>query len=416
MTTLLGGLTRRSSPEDPTVPLSDASLASWLTGASSDAGVAVTEHRVLGLPAFYRALAVTSGTLGALPVHVYKSGTRQRFDRKTVLDKPNPRQTATEWRRTSKLHALTWGAAIDRKVRNGAGQVVEVWPIHPSRVRVEEAMPTAADPAGKLFLVRQSNGTETRLTSRDILHRPFMSMDGVTGVRPLELFRQSLGIAIAGDDSAARLFANGSQIKGILTTDSKLEEGSANKIKARWKELTSGVAKAGDIAVLDAGATFQPIALPPADAQLLESRQWAVSELIRMIGPPPHLAGDVEKTSSWGTGIEQQVLGWVKFTLQAWITNDEERYDDELLPPGTYSKTVLEGLLRGDSAARSQLYHAGITDGWMTRNEVRTLEDMERADGLDEFIVPSNMTLISVDGSIVPLSSAGAAAADATSA
>lgn len=411
--TLLRAL--RSSPEDPKVPLSDASLATWLTGGTSDAGVAVTEQRVLGLPAFYRALAVTAGTLGSLPVHVYKTGTSEKLNRPTVLDKPNPRQTAIEWKTTSKLHALAWGNAFDRKVRNGAGEVKEVWPMHPSRVRIETVDPTSADPAGKLFLVRQKNGQELQLTSRDVLHRPFMSMDGVSGLRPLEIFRQSLGIAIAGDTSAAKFYGNNQMPPGILTVKEQLpDQTAADRIKTRWKQAVGGMENRGEIAVLDNGATFTPVAVPPEDAQLLQSRQWAVTEIIRMIGPPPHLAGDLEKTTSWGTGIEQQVLGWVKFTLQAWITSDEQRFDSELLPPGAYSKTALEGLLRGDSAARSAFYHSGITDGWLTRNEVRDLEDRERVEGLDEFIVPSNMTLISVDGSIVPLSSAGASAADAT--
>lgn len=414
--TLLRAL-RSGNPENPAVPLSDPSLASWLTGGKSDAGVNVTEQRVLGLPAFYRALAVTSGTLGSLPIHVYKDGTRERLGRPTVIDRPNPRQTSIEWRITSKLHALAWGNAFDRKVRNGIGDVAEVWPIHPSRVRVETVEPSSADPAGKLFLVKQSSGQELRLTSRDILHRPFMSMDGVSGLRPLEIFRQSLGIAIAGDDSAAKLYGNNQIPAGILTVNEALpEQSAADRLKARWKESIGGIGKTGEIAVLDNGATFTAVSIPPEDAQLLQSRQWAVSELIRMIGPPPHLAGDVEKTSSWGTGIEQQVLGWVKFTLQAWITSDEQRIDLELMPAGAYSKTALQGLLRGDSTARAAFYHSGITDGWLNRNEVRDLEDKERVDGLDEFIVPSNMTLISVDGQLVPLSSAGTAAADSTSA
>jgi HK97 family phage portal protein len=131
-----------------------------------------------------------------------------------------------------------------------------------------------------------------------------------------------------------------------------------------------------------------------------------------MVGTPPHLIGDVSGSTSWGTGIEQQVLGWVKFTLQMWITSMEQRWAAELLPPSRYVKHSLEGLLRGDSAARAAFYHQAITDGWMTRNEVRQLEDRDPGpDSLDEYLAPSNMTLISVDGQIVPLSSDGVAAA-----
>ena len=223
------------------------------------------------------------------------------------------------------------------------------------------------------------------------------------------MFRQSLGISIAGDDSAATFFANGSQLSGIITTPGAIDDTVAGRLKARWKALTAGVDKAGDVAVLDSGATFTPVSIPPVDAQLLESRQWSVSEVARMVGTPPHLIGDITNSTSWGTGIEQQVLGWVKFTLQTWITGHEQRFEADLLPDSVYCRHSLEGLLRGDSSARAAFYHSAITDGWLTRNEVRDLEDREPADGLDDFIAPSNMTLFTVGGDVVPLSAAGSA-------
>lgn len=405
--TFLGGLTRASIESD-TVPLTDASLAEWLTGATSDAGVQVSEKRVLGLPAYFRAVAVTAGTLATLPLKAYKVGTRELLAQRTVFDKPNPRQTQSEWTTTSVTNAITWGNAFDRKLRDGSGLVREVWPIHPSRVRLDEEAPSDRNRSGKVFLVRDAKtGQEQRYTDWEILHRPYISPDGVAGVRPLELFRQSLGISIAADDSAAKFFANGSRITGVLATEKNLEEPVADRLKARWKKMTAGVSNSGEIAVLDNGAKFEQVALPPGDAQLLDTRKWSVSEVGRMVGTPPHLIGDVEKSTSWGTGIEEQVLNWVKFTLGLWIISMEQRFNAELLPDIAYSKHSLEGLLRGDSKARAALYHAGITDGWLNRNEVRALEDLEPVEGLDEFIVPSNMTLISVDGQLIPLSSNG---------
>ena len=409
--TFLAGLGRltRSSIESDTVPLTSANLAAWLTGHQADAGVDVSEKRVLGLPAYFRAVAVTAGTIASLPIKVMRAGTREPFKQRTVFDRPNPRQTAVEWKLTSATNALSWGAAFDRKLRDGSGTVREVWPIHPSRVRVEEDDPSEANRSGKVFLIRDRSGVEHRYTDVDIMHRPYISTDGVCGVRPLELFRQSLGIAIAGDTASAKLFKNGSMMPGIITTDKDLtgQKEVVDRLRARWKEMTAGVGNAGEVGILDNGAKYQPIALPPGDVQLLESRKWAVTEIVRMIGTPPHLAGDVERSTSWGTGIEEQVLNWVKFTLNLWIISHEERYNAELLPNIAYCKHSLEGLLRGDSKARAAFYHAGITDGWLNRNEVRELEDREPVDGLDEFIVPSNMTLIYADGSLVPASSSG---------
>lgn len=411
--TLLGSISRRGRLESATTPLTNTSLLSWLSGARSDAGVSVTEQRVLGLPAYYRALAITAGAMATLPLHVYKRGTKEFIASPTVLDRPNPRQTGVEFRFTLYAHAIAWGTGWATKVRDGSGQVREIWPLHPTRISHREVEPTEADPAGLVFLVRTAKGEELVRTSRDIFRLPYMSMDGVVGIRPLEIFRQSLGIAIAGDDASARFYANGSRPSGILTTDKQLDEGgtAAARLKARWKELTGGVENTGEIGVLDNGATFTPVSIPPVDAQLLESRQWTVGELARMVGTPPHLIGDVDRSTSWGAGIEQQVLGWVKFGLQTWVTGSEQRYDSELLPtPDWYTKHSLEGLLRGDTASRAAFYHASIVDGWRNRNEVRGLEDLEPVDGLDEFIVPSNMTLISVDGQMVPLSAAGASA------
>lgn len=390
--TVLGSLLKRSI-EDPQLPITSTVLAEWLTGGSgSTAGVAVSERRVLGLPAYYRALAVTAGTLAALPFKVYVDGTRERVTASTVLDKPNPRQTPFEFWFTTYVNAISWGNGFGRKLRDGHGTVRQVWPLHPSRVRVVETQPTTADPAGKLFLVIDHNGSEKRYTSAEIFHLPYLSPDGVCGVRPMELFRQSLGIAIAGDDSTANFLANGSRLSGILSTDQRLEDDAASRLKRRWKEKTSGPSNAGDIAVLDAGAKFQPISIPPADAQLLQSRQWSVSEIARMVGTPPHLIGDVEKSTSWGTGIEEQVLGWVKFTLQQWLILVEQRTDHELLPmPAWYSEHSLEGLLRGDSAARSEFYTKLAQYGILVRNEARSYENLEPLDGGDEPLLPAGV-------------------------
>lgn len=404
MTTL--GTLRRGSLENTNTPLTSNALVEWMVGPQH-AGTNVTESKVLGLPAYYRALAVTAGTLARLPLKVYKNGTRERVAQTTVLDRPNPRQTPVEFRMTQYLAAIAWGNSFARKYKDGAGIVRETWPIHPGRVRVEDVEPSDVNPAGQLFLVRNKGGDESRLTPNEILHIPYMSMDGIEGVRPLKLFAQSLGIAIAGDTSAASLFANGSRMQGVLETDQELSKTAADRLKDRWREKVAGPQNAGQIAVLDRGTHFKPITLPPADAQLLESRKWAVTEIARMVGTPPHLVGDVEKSTSWGTGIEEQVLGWLKFTLATWIELVEQRYARDLLAGPWYCKHSVEGLLRGDSKTRAAFYHNAIVDGWMNRNEVRDLEDLEPVEGLDEYMAPSNMTLISVNGEIVPLSSAG---------
>lgn len=406
--TVLGALLQRSNIEDATQPLTSTVLGEWLGGYRSDSGVVVNERRVLGLPAYYRGLAIKGGTLAALPIKIYKLGTRERVRAKTVLDNPNPRQTPFEFWFTMWINAISWGNCYARKLRDGSDTVRQVWPIHPRRVRMEEVIPSEANPQGKVFWVTNLAGVEEKYTSWDIFHVPYMSSDGVVGIPPMHVFRQSLGLAIAGDDSAASFFANGSRITGVLQTDKTLDNDAARRLKARWKELTAGPQRAGEIAVLDNGATFKAIAIPPADAKLLESRKWSVEEISRMIGIPPNLVYNMEPSTSWGPGIENQVLGWVKFDIHQWLVAGEQRITRELLPGGWssgswYAEFDIDGLLRGDSKNRANFWHHAIADGWLNRNEVRSYENLEAADGLDEFIVPSNMTLVSVNGELVPV-------------
>ena len=394
------------SVENPNVPLTSVALAEWLAGGKTDAGVSVNERKVYGLPAYYRAVSVLAGMFAGLPLHVYRNGTRERVRARTVLDNPNPIQTPFEFWQTMYANAISWGNGFGRKVRNGADVVTEVWPLHPSRVRVElvegrDGIPT------KLFLVQTKAG-ESRLTGWEIMHLPYLSIDGVSGIRPLEAFRTSLGIGLAAEQTAARFYGSGARLSGILSSKQKLTEESAERLKTRWKQRMAGPDNAGDIAVLDNDTTFQPLSIPPQDAELLSSRRWTVSEVARMVGLPPHLLADVEKSTSWGTGIEQQNIGLVIYTAKPWLQMGEQRVTRELLPGGWtsgswFAEYALEGLLRGDSQARAAFYAQMIQWGVLSRNEVRILENREPAEGLDEFLTPSNMVLVSVDGSIQSL-------------
>ncbi len=411
---------RASGLNNPAVPLTSESLAEWISGGRTKAGSLVSEQRVLGLPAYYRAIAIRSGVEAALPLKVYKRGTRQRIVQRTVLDSPNPAQKPFGFWQTMRMNGIAWGNSYARKEYNGADVVTKVWPMHPSRVRVVPVDITSAVPDGKLFIVVDRHGVEHRWTRREVFHVPFMSPDGMVGVSAMQAFRESLGGAIAAEDTAGSLFANGTRISGVLQSKKSLTETSATRLKSRWREVASGAGNAGDIAVLDNDTEFKPTALPPQDAELLQSRKWSVAEIARMVGVMPHMIGDTERSTSWGTGIEAQFIGWVQTIVYPELVNIEQIVTGDLLPGGWdggswFAEHSLEGILRGDSAARAQFYASAIQWGWMSRNEVRILENREAADGLDEFLVPSNLTLISIDGKAVPLT-ANPGGSDASSA
>jgi HK97 family phage portal protein len=401
--TVLGAIAKRSL-ENPNVPLTSTALVDWLTGGErTKSGVSVTEKRAYGLTAYLRAIGLMSGTMASLPLKVYRNGTRERVTQRTVLDTPNPRQTPFEFWQTTIANACGWGNGYARKVRNGADIVVEIWPVHPTSVQVKPTRPTADRPDGLEFAVVQDDGSTKTLSSWEILRIPFLAPDGIEGLSPLRAARETLGVGIATEEHAASFYANGTHLSGLLKTKDAKDEVASNRLKARWKEMHTGLRNAHDIAVLDNDADFQSISVSPADAQLLESRKFTTVEVARMFGIPPHMLGDVERSTSWGTGIEQQAIGFVVYTLRPWLTAIEQRVTREVLPGGWtagswYAEFALEGLLRGDSAARAAFYAQMIQWGVFNRNECRVMENLTPADGLDEFLVPSNLTVISIDG------------------
>jgi HK97 family phage portal protein len=404
--TIVGALTR--SLENPELPLTSESVAEWIGIERTKAGVDVSEKRALGLTAYLRAITLVSGTCAALPLKPYRNGTRERITQRTVLDNPNPAQTPFEYWQTMYANALAHGTAYATKVRNGAGVVVETWPVHPSRVSVEAIDPSPAAPDGRLFRVRNRRGQEQRLTSWDMLMLPYLSLDGLVGLSVLQAARQSLGVAIAAENNAAQLFGKGSRISGVLQSKKRLNGTQAKALKNAWRDKVAGPDNAGDIAVLDNETEFKPIALPPADAQLLESRRFSVPEIARMFGVPPHLLGDVTTSTSWGSGIEQQTIGFVVYTLRPWLTMVEQRVTRELLPGGWssgswYAEYALEGLLRGDSKTRAEFYRVMVAIGAMKPSDVQALENMTPDPAVDFYTLPSNMTVVRPNGEIVPL-------------
>lgn len=372
----LFGLFERRSVENPAVPLTSTSLLSLLGGAPGKAGVAVTETSALHMPAVWRAVAVVANVSAALPLHVYAAGTKDRAD-VTLLNDPHPELTKFELWRLVYVHRLLWGNAYVQKVRNGAGDVVQLWPIRPDRVKVDREAPSPENPGGKVFWVKDDNGMRQRRTSREILHLPALGYDGVTGCSPVRAASEGIGLGLGAEKAAAKLYGSGNMISGVLQSEQRLNEAQASQLKANWKAKLSGYESAGDIAVLDSGASFQPVTMPYKDSQFLESRQFQVTEVARMFGVPPFLLMSTEKSTSWGTGLEQQAQGFVTWDLApTWLTPTEQRVTKELLPASQYAKYQLGGLLRGDSSARATFYRAMRDTGAFSADDIRDLEDL----------------------------------------
>ena len=416
--TIMGALLRSGQNlNDPSTKLSSENFALFADGMPTTAGVPVTEKTLYGRTAWFRGVRIIAGTIAAMPLHTYRRGTRQRVSG-WVLDEPCPNAaTPFEFWQTMVANAITWGTGYAIKSRNPMGAVNYLTPIHPSAVTLHLITPDEDNPSGKWWEIRFPDELDPLVvTPREMFELPYMSLDGRTGITPMTVLRESLGIGIAADRTAAGFYGNGANPGSILTTDQKLEPEDADRLKARWKARFGGPSNVGDIAILDSGATWSAVSVPPEDAQLLESRQFSVTEIARILGIPPHLLADLDKSTSWGTGIESQMTQFVTFTLLPWLRVIEQRATRDLLPGGwngnTYAEYQVEGLLRADSTTRANYYRTAIQVGWMNRAEVRDKENLEPVAGLDDFLVPSNVAVLTEDGTYVPLSAAGVDAAE----
>jgi HK97 family phage portal protein len=382
----------RASPENPAVPLTSPALLEMLGGAPSDAGVHVSERTALHMPAVWRAVFLISFVCASLPLRVYQDELTRKRVKNNLLRDPHPEMTPSEvWRHSYGSRCL-WGNSYAQKVRNRAGQVVELWPITPDRVMVGKVRSTPELPTGKLFSVVDDWGAVHAMTSREILHIPGFGYDGVTGVSPIRMAAQAIGLSLAAEKAGAKFFGQGAMLSGILQTEQRLDPDQAALLKEQWRAKVSGVNNAYDVAILDSGAKFQSLTMPYKDAQFLESRVFEIFEIARMFGVPPFLLMETSKSTSWGTGLEQQALGFVQFDLApGWLTPTEERITKELLFGEQYSEYAVEGLLRGDSQARAEFYKAMREVGAYSANDIRHKENEPPVEGGDTYLQPLNM-------------------------
>jgi HK97 family phage portal protein len=407
--TLLDTVLRRpsfqASIENPSTPLTSATLLDALgMSSSTDSGSRVTQKTAMGLPAVWRSVNLIAGGSASLPFSPF---TKQHDVRKPLregwqaqlIDCPHPDLTPFELWELIYGHLSLWGNGYLQKLRNQSGQVAELWPIHPGRVT-----PGRSSDTKKVYKIE---GYDEPLTDREILHIPGFGFDGVVGLSPIQLSRQGLGLSLAAEKYGAKLFGSGSLASGILKTDRKLTQPQADALKDRWKAKAGGLDNAHDIVVLDSGASFEALSIPPEDAQFIESRRFQIAEIARMFGVPAHMLMETDKSTSWGSGIEQMGIGFVVYTLRPWLTRVEQRVTQMLNNPDAvplaqlprkpeakvYAHYSVDGLLRGDTAARYKSYAIGRQWGWLSANDVRRFEDQPPLPtGGDDYIVPLNMT------------------------
>lgn len=368
------------------ISIGDPALADYFgVGQRVLAGVEVSEESAVGLTAVYRAVSIVSGTIAGLPLRAIRrksDGSRERVEG-TWLDQPSTALTQFEWIELVMVHLLLHGNAFLAHVYNGAGALVGLDPIVPSAVTVRpienaEQLAAYGGPDGsfrKWFEIALADGSIRKMTEADLTHLTAISTDGLRGLSPIEAHRQAIGTGIAGDRAAARLFGSGLLLSGLVSGDDGLSQEEAAEAYAQLKAKMAGTEFAGDFAFINAQLKFTPWSIPPVDAQFIESRVHQIEEVARIFGIPPHLLGQTEKQTSWGTGVEEQNRGLARYTLMPWTSRLEQRLSTLLSRP-VFAEFDYSGLLQPAPEVEIPLLLSQVAAGVLTVDEFRRIRNM----------------------------------------
>ena len=393
--------------------------------AQTFTGKSVTpESAIGGTIAVYSAVGLLAETIGSLPVHTFdKSGegrTKVQPARdgpgrvaRMLHETPNPEMSAQEFWENLVGHVLLWGNHYSYIRRDGAGRPIELWPLRPDKMTVTRKRDDRGLPVGpRRYVYTLQNGEVRGFARSDVLHVTDFSTDGLKGLSRIEVARNAIGIEQAAGEYAGRFFTNSARPDGVLTSEQYVGPEEAKRIRVDWENLHRGLSKSQRIGVLHSGLSWQSIGMPNKDAQFAEVRQFQIGEIARLYRIPPHMIGDLERSTSWGTGIEQQSIGFVVYTLRPLLKRIEGAVNRDLGDPdtgttlldgGRFAEFQVEGLLRGDMAARASFYSSAINDGWMVPNDARSLENMPPLPGMDRPRIQSGFVLIDEDGAPVQL-------------
>ena len=403
---LFRGLFRvREAPENRT----SGSAYSFFMGGSTS-GKRVNERSSMQMTAVYSCVRILSEAVAGLPLHFYKytdNGGKEKAAGHPLYfllhDEPNPEMTSFVFRETLMTHLLLWGNAYAQIIRNGRGEVIALYPLMPDRMNVER------DGKGQLYYEYTAGmddaptvkGSTAILPPSEVLHIPGLGFDGLVGYSPIAMAKNAIGMAIACEEYGAKFFANGAQPGGVLEHPGTLKDPA--RVRESWQSAFGGSHNANRVAVLEEGLKYTPVSVPPEQAQFLETRKFQVNEIARIFRVPPHMVGDLDKSSF--SNIEQQSLEFVKYTLDPWVSRWEQSMARALLTPEEkkkyFVKFNVDGLMRGDYQSRMNGYAVGRQNGWMSANDIRELENLDRIpEGLggDLFLINGNMMPLSMSG------------------
>jgi len=356
----------------------------------TQSGVLVSENLALNLSSVYACVQVLSQTIGSLPLMVYQRTPDGKIRvashplYRLLHDTPNPEMTSMTWRQAMMLHLGLWGNHYSEIERDSDGNPVALWPITPWRVLLRRI-------EGKLVYTVGLDTGVVNVPFANMLHIKGLSYDGLVGISPLRAARETVGLSLGAQKYAAKFFANDARPGGILEHPGQLSEDAAGRLRKSFERAHEGLDNKFRVAVLEEGMKFNAVGVPPEDAELLETRKFAVSEIARYFRMPLHKISDLERSTN--SNIEQQAIEFVTDTIGPWLSNIEQELSFKLFCGDYYPEFLVEGLLRGDIKTRYAAYAVGRQWGWLSADDIRERENMNKLpDGKGAiYLSPLNM-------------------------
>lgn len=360
-------------------------------GGPTISGAKVSPETAMRLSIVFACVRVRSETLGMLPWHTYRRipGGKERTDHplaSLLSGQPNEWQTAMSYRMMMQAHVELRGNAYSRIVFNGAGNVDYLMPIHPDAVKIERT------PSGTvLYRIKQADGTTLTLVWGEVFHIAGLSLDGITGLNPIEMEREAIGMGLAARDYGARFFQNDARPGGYVSVEATFKD---KETKEKFRESIQAAqtgANRHKLMVLEHGMKYHELGIKNTDAQFLETRKYTDADIARIFRMIPHKVGILDR-ATWGN-IEHQNIEFVTDSMMPSLVAWEQAAQRDLFlgDEEYFSEFLVDMLLRGDTATRYEAYGKAIKDGWMIRNEVRGRENLNPLPGLDEPLQPLNM-------------------------
>lgn len=355
------------------------------TGAVTASGMRVTPDRSMRVAAVYACVRVRSGIVANMPLHI-----KRRVDDKTREDatdhpawkilrrKPNRWQTPAQFKRMMQAHLILRGNAYSMIVKS-RGKPVELIPLHPDRVECKQN-----DDLSLEYTYTRNKGGRVKLSQNEVFHLVGLTLDGVHGVSAITYARETIGLSLAQEEHGASVFKNGARVSNVLIHPNKIGPEGLEMLRDSLNDFRAGGDKEGKALILEEGMTVSPLAMTAEDAQWIESRKFSRTDIAMFLGVPPHMIGDTEKNTSWGTGIESQTQGFITFSAEDDLTIWEETINRDLIGDDVdiYARFNRAALVRGDIKARWEAYVKALQWGVYNPDEVRALEDMNpREDG-----------------------------------